>query len=254
MEISFLGTGTSQGIPVIGCHCNVCTSEDSKDKRLRASILIKKDETTVVVDIGPDFRQQMLRERVEHLDAVLLTHEHSDHIAGLDDVRAFNFLQRKSMPVFGLARSLNGIKERFNYIFQGNYPGLPQIELCPVSASAPFLVKDLEITPIQILHGALPILGFRVGKVAYLTDFKYFHPDQCMDDLKNLDVLIISALHHRTHHSHSTLDESIEVARQIGAKKTFFTHFSHYMGLHDDQQDKLPANMFFAYDGLILNI
>ena len=254
MEVCFLGTGTSQGIPVIGCQCEVCLSADMKDKRLRSSILIKEDDVTVVIDVGPDFRQQMLREKIDKLDAILLTHEHSDHMAGLDDVRSFNFLQQRPMPVYGLSRSLEAVKERYQYIFQGNYPGLPQIILHKISGEHSFKVGKIHVKPIRVMHGKLPILGYRIGGVAYLTDFKSIHPEQNLDDLKGLDVLIISALHHRPHHSHSTLKESISVAERIGAKETFFTHFSHLMGLHAVEQVHLPEPMSFAYDGLTLNL
>lgn len=252
MEFTFLGTGTSQGVPVIGCTCEVCTSDNPQDKRLRVSGLIRTGEEQLVIDCGPDFRQQMLRENIDDLDAVLITHEHNDHIIGMDDVRPLNFLHKKDMPVYALPRVGAELKQRFAYVFAENkYPGAPMVSLREISAETPFIVGSTEIIPISILHGELPIVGFRIGDFAYLTDVKTI-PDSEFTKLTDLKVLVLSALHHREHHSHLTLEQAIKLGQKIKAEETYFTHFSHQMGLHNSIKEMLPEGFYPAYDGLTI--
>ncbi len=247
MKITFLGTGTSQGIPVIGCECDVCTSENPRDKRLRVSALIQENDTNILIDAGPDFRQQMLSSGINHLEAVLITHEHNDHIAGIDDVRPFNFRSGKDMPFFAMERVVDAIQVRFPYIFKPSpYPGAPRIKMHVVEEKD-FLVNNISITPISILHGALPILGYRIHNLAYLTDVKFI-PENEFKKLKNLDLLVISALQLKKHHSHCTLDEALSLIEHIKPRKALLIHMSHTMG--DISVLKLPSNVAFAYDGL----
>lgn len=253
MEITFLGTGTSQGIPVIACSCKTCLSEDPRDQRLRVALKVQINNALIVIDAGPDFRQQMLTTKTENLDALLITHEHNDHIAGLDDIRPFNFKHKKPIPVFTTGRVHELLKERFPYIFANNYPGTPQILQKTIEKEKPFFVQDIRIVPIEIMHGKLPILGFRIGKMAYLTDFKSISVSE-KEKLADLDLLILSALHHESHHSHSNLKESIAFAQEISAPKTLFTHMSHHMGLHDATSKLLPDSIQLAYDGLKITI
>ena len=249
MEITFLGTGTSQGIPVIACTCETCLSKDSRDQRLRVALKIQINNTVIVIDAGPDFRQQMLSSKTENLDALLITHEHNDHIAGLDDIRPFNFKHKKSIPVFTTGRVHELLKERFPYIFSSNYPGIPQIQPKTITLDKSFLIQDIPVTPIEIIHGKLPILGFRIGKMAYLTDFKSISASE-KEKLAELDLLILSALHHKSHHSHSNLKESIAFAQEVAATKTLFTHMSHHMGPHEATSKLLPDSIQLAFDGL----
>jgi len=254
VKINVLGTGTSQGIPVIGCHCAVCRSRDPRDHRLRTSVLVRTATTTVVIDVGPDFRQQMLREKVEQVDALLITHEHNDHVSGLDDVRPYNFMTRRDMPVFGLERVLDELKIRFRYIFDDNpYPGAPRIKAIPLEAYQALKVGDLDILPLAIEHGTLDILGFLFPHFAYLTDVKFI-PARTLELIHGIDVLIISALHHHPHHSHINLEEALQYIERIQPKRCYLTHMSHSMGLHAETQASLPSQVFFAYDGLEINI
>jgi len=247
---TFLGTGTSQGIPVIGCDCKVCQSKNPKDKRLRVSVLVQSPEATVVIDCGPDFRQQMLREKVVDLDAIVFTHEHTDHVIGVDDVRPFNFRTWKNMPLYASSRVQENLKSRFGYAFEENpYPGAPLLELKTIHKEVPFNIHDLHFIPIEIMHGKLPILGFRIGDFAYLTDMKTIEEKE-LDKLKNLKVIVIDALHQREHHSHMNLAEALLFAKKIGAQKTYLTHLSHMMGLHNQITESLPENVEIAYDGL----
>lgn len=255
MKVTFLGTGTSQGIPVIGCDCEVCRSAHPRDKRLRCSVLINFDDVNVVIDVGPDFRQQMLREEVKHLDAVLITHEHNDHVVGMDDIRPFNFRQRLDMPVYALERVLQEIRAKFFYIFDANpYPGSPRVVCHPVVAGRPFQVRgNLEVLPLEIMHGNLPILGFRLGKFAYVTDASAISPES-LRYLQGLDILVLNALQYRKHYSHFTFDEAAEAAAEIGARQTYFTHMSHEMGLHADMESGWPTGILPAFDGLVLTV
>lgn len=254
IKVTFLGTGTSQGIPVIGCGCEVCSSENLKDKRLRSSILIETEEINIVIDTGPDFRQQMLREKVKKLDAVLFTHEHKDHTAGLDDIRAFNFLQKKDMPLYGTAKVLNQIKQEFAYIFaEKRYPGIPQVELHEISKEKSFQIGRVKITPIEVFHYRLPVLAFRIGNFTYITDANYIASEE-MAKIYGSKILVVNALQKEKHISHYNLEEAIALAQHIGAEKTYFTHISHKMGLHNQINEELPDNIEIAYDGLTLMI
>lgn len=249
VKITILGSGTSQGVPVIGCGCAVCASDDSRDKRLRSSILVQKGETTVVVDAGPDFRQQMLRENVRHLDAVLITHTHKDHIAGLDDVRSFNYLQKKPMKVFAAPEDQKQIRQEFAYAFRDNpYPGVPRIELIDLEAHA-FAIGELEIIPFRVMHMELPVFGFRFGDFTYITDANYIPPES-MKLIRGSKVIVLDALRRKKHVSHFTLDEAVEVIHELKPEKAYFTHVSHLMGPCREVQAELPPNMHLAYDGL----
>ncbi len=253
MKITFLGTGTSQGVPVIGCGCSVCTSLDFRDKRFRSSIHIRINDLSLVIDTGPDFRSQMLRAGITKLDAVLYTHEHKDHTAGLDDIRPFNFLQKKDMPIFGKAQVLDQIKREFSYIFSSKrYPGVPQVETVEID-ERPFSVWGIGITPIPVLHYKLPVLGFRIGDFTYITDANHI-PEESLRLIEGTEILVLNALQKDPHISHFTLDEAIEMARKIGAKNTYFTHISHKLGLHEAVDHELPEGMALAYDGLQLNL
>jgi len=254
LELIFLGTGTSQGVPLIACDCNVCTSQDSKDKRLRSSVLVRTSQTTLVVDTGPDFRQQMLRENVRVLDAVLFTHEHKDHIAGLDDVRAYNFILKKKMPVYATERVIKALQREFYYIFNDEkYPGIPEIDIHLIDNQA-FYIQDIHIQPVELLHYKLPVLGFIFNqRLAYITDANYISPPE-KNKLKNLDVLIINALRREKHISHFTLQEALDIIQELQPKKAYLTHISHQLGTYKEVSKELPQNVFLAYDGLKITL
>lgn len=254
LSITLLGTGTSQGVPVIGCGCAVCQSHDPRDKRLRTSALLAWGDQRIVIDAGPDFRQQMLREGVDRLDSVLLTHEHNDHMIGLDDIRPFNFAQGGEMPVYGLARVLNEVRERFAYVFSpSKYPGAPSIQPHTLSPEAPVIIKALPILPLAITHGKLPILGYKIGPLVYITDASSI-PPQTFAAIQNCHTLILNALHREPHHSHFNLEQAIATAQRIGAQETYLTHISHYMGTHASTTAELPEGIHLGYDGLKLTI
>jgi len=249
LEITFLGTGTSQGVPVIGCQCSACASMDYRDKRLRTSIHIRNGTESLVVDTGPDFRQQMLRERIQRLDAVVFTHAHKDHTAGLDDVRAYNFLQRSDMPVFGREEVLDQLRKEFAYAFaEHQYPGIPRLALNPIDYE-PFVVGSTRLIPLPVRHLNLDVLGFRIGDFAYITDANFI-PETTYELLIGVKVLVLNALQVEPHVSHFNLEQAIEVARRIGAGATWFTHISHKLGLHEKVERKLPPEIRLAWDGL----
>ena len=249
MKINFLGTGTSQGVPVIGCDCPVCRSVDFRDKRLRSSIHIETDGISFVIDTGPDFRQQALRAPIRKLDAVLYTHAHKDHTAGMDEIRSFNFLQKKDMPIYGQAEVIDQLKREFAYVFaEHKYPGVPSVLVNTIDKS-PFSIEGVNITPIEVMHYRLPVLGFRVGDLTYITDAKTIN-DEEKEKIKGSEVLILNALQKQPHISHLTLEEAITLAEEIGARHTYFTHISHRLGLHKEVDAELPDGMNLAYDGL----
>jgi len=253
IKITFLGTGTSQGVPVIACRCNVCTSSNAKDKRLRTSILVETSKTRFVIDTGPDFRQQLLREKTEWIDAVLFTHEHKDHIAGLDEVRAFNYINKTKVPVYATERVQKAIHREFAYIFaEEKYPGIPEVELITIE-NEPFYIKDILVEPINVLHYKLPVKGFKINKFAYITDANFIAEEE-LEKLKDLDVLVLNTLRRETHISHFTLNEGIELVKQLKPRKCYFTHISHQLGLHEEVSKELPENVELALDGLQLII
>ncbi len=253
MKITLLGTGTSQGVPVIGCDCTVCQSTDPRDNRLRVSALIEVAGKTLIVDTGPDFRYQMLRAKVKRLDAILFTHEHKDHIAGLDDVRAFNYFQQEAMEVYAHKRVQESLIREFHYAFSAiKYPGVPLINLNEIK-NEPFDVQGVGITPVEVLHYKLPVLGFRIGDFTYITDAKTVS-DVEKAKIKGSKVLVINALQKDKHISHFTFDEAIEFAKEINAEKTYFTHISHRLGRHQDISKELPEGIELAFDGLVLDL
>jgi len=252
LKITILGTGTSQGIPVIGCECKICQSPNPKDKRFRVSLLIETDhQKNILIDCSPDLRQQFLANNIRQVDAVLLTHEHNDHIIGMDDVRPFNFKQRMDMPIFATESVQKAVKSRFEYVFSENpYPGVPRLHLEDINPQKAFSIQDLDILPIQVMHGNLPVLGFRFGPFTYITDANEISSAE-IEKAKGTEVLILNALHHREHYSHFNLVQALEMVEKIAPKKAYFTHVSHHMGLHKSVEATLPDNVAFAYDGQV---
>jgi len=252
LRVTFLGTGTSQGVPVIGCKCSVCVSENDKDKRLRSSVLIELENITLIVDTGPDFRQQMLRANVGKLDAVLFTHEHRDHLAGLDDIRAYNFIQQQPMDVYAEERVLRALNYEFPYIFaEKKYPGVPQLNVNIIS-NREFRINGIPIIPIRVMHYRLPVLGYRIGQFAYITDANFISEEE-MEKLFGVKYLVINALRKEKHISHFSLDQALYIIQQLSPKRAYITHLSHQMGLHDSLQQVLPSNVIIAYDGLVID-
>mgnify|MGYP003582696584 FL=1 len=253
MKVTFLGTGTSQGIPVIGCGCEVCKSADKKDKRLRVSVWIQTDDKSIVIDSGPDFRYQMLRAGVNDLDAILYTHEHKDHVAGLDDIRPYNYILKKRIDIYATERVQEALKREFQYIFtETRYHGLPQINLHTI-AGENFTVGNTKIIPFEVMHYKLPILGYRIGDFTYITDAKTIS-EASLEKIKGTKVLVLNALQKEDHISHLTFDEAIAMAEKVGAEMTYFTHISHNLGLHEEVSRELPANIQLAYDGLSIEL
>ncbi len=253
MEITFLGTGTSQGIPIIGSNHPVCLSKNTKDKRLRVSILITIEELNIVVDCGPDFRQQMLANNVDRVDAILFTHEHSDHTVGLDDIRPF-FFKQGDIPVFAHERVMNSLRKRFDYIFasENKYPGAPSVKENIIENST-FKFKNIRITPINAMHNRVQVFGFRIGDFAYLTDVKTIE-DEEVEKLRGVDVLVVNALRKEPHHSHFNLEEALNFIKEINPERAYLTHISHMLGFHDEVQAELPENVFLAYDNLKITV
>ncbi len=253
MKVTLLGTGTSQGVPVIACDCDVCTSSDFRDQRLRSSILMTKGDRSLVIDTGPDFRQQMLRANVQSLDAVVFTHEHKDHIAGLDDIRAFNFRQRRKMDVYASQQVQVALKREFHYVFADiRYPGIPEIELHKIESST-FNAAGFRITPIDVLHHKMPVKAFRVGDFAYVTDANYIPPEE-YDKLRGVKTLVINALRIESHMSHFNLTEALEIIADLKPERAFLTHISHLLGKHAEVSKLLPDHVQLAYDGLSFEV
>lgn len=281
LRLTFLGTGTSQGVPMIGCTCIVCRSHDVRDKRLRSSVMIERFDSRpeeraadmipaepclgmysksvgadarIVIDAGPDFRTQMLREDVRTLDAILLTHEHKDHMGGIDDVRAFNYFQGGAVPIYATTRVGNAVRKDFDYAFsEHRYPGAPEIDLRTIEPDVPFDVAGFHIEPISGLHGKLPVTGYRIGRLAYLTDFNHIDDAQ-LARLQGLNTLVINALRYEKHLSHFTVDEAIAISRIVKPRRTYLTHMSHQIGLYADKCSTLPSDITFAWDGMKVDI
>ena len=253
MEVTFLGTGTSQGIPVIGSKHPVCLSSNPKDKRLRVSVLVEWDNYNILIDCGPDFRAQMLANDVSKIDAILFTHEHNDHTAGLDDIRPF-FFKQGDIPVFAHPRVIESLVKRFEYIMdnKNKYPGAPSVQVNEIENSS-FLFKKHPIIPINAMHNRLQVFGFRLKDFAYLTDVKSIESEE-IEKLKGVKVLVINALRHEPHHSHFNLEDALNFIAEIAPEKAYLTHISHHLGFHDEIQKTLPKNVFLAFDNLKITI
>jgi phosphoribosyl 1,2-cyclic phosphate phosphodiesterase len=253
LRITFLGTGTSGGVPMIGCSCYVCTSVNGKDKRLRSSILVQSNTTTLVVDTTPDFRTQMLRENVKKLDAVIFTHPHKDHIAGLDDIKAYNYFQQKPIEVYANVLTQAALHREFYYIFTDDkYPGIPSVNLNTISDKI-FLVGDIPVTPILVYHLNMPVLGFRFGDFTYITDANRID-DTEKEKIRGSSILVLNALRKKGHISHFSLQEAVDLVEELSIPKAWFTHISHQLGLHEEINNELPSNIQLAWDGLKLSV
>lgn len=253
MTITFLGTGTSQGVPVIACPCPICQSADLRDKRLRTSALVSSNGTNILIDAGPDFRQQMISARVKTLDAILITHEHRDHVAGLDDVRAFNYLMQKPMNIWAESRVHEALKCHFSYVFEEEkYPGAPELVLNPIDGQ-PFDVQGVKIIPIRAFHYKLPVFGFRIGDFAYLTDANFISEEE-KEKLVGSKFLVVGALRQQKHISHFSLPDALKLISELSPRKAFITHISHQMGLYQLVQKNLPENVMLAYDGYTIEV
>jgi phosphoribosyl 1,2-cyclic phosphate phosphodiesterase len=249
LKITFLGTGTSQGVPVIACECRVCKSASKKDKRLRSSVLLEENGTTIIIDTGPDFREQMLRANVKQVDAILITHAHKDHLGGLDDVRAYNYRQRSPVDVYARNEVQEAIKREFSYAFAKNrYPGVPQITLHTLH-NQPVYIQKLQIIPVEVMHYRLHVLGFRIDGFSYITDANFISEEEKVK-LTGTKTLVVNALRREKHISHFSLDEALALIEEIKPQRAYLTHISHLMGLHDEVEKDLPANVRLAYDGL----
>jgi phosphoribosyl 1,2-cyclic phosphate phosphodiesterase len=251
LTITFLGTGTSSGVPMIGCECEVCTSADPKDNRLRSSIMVRSANTTLVVDTGPDFRYQMLRQKVKHLDAVIFTHPHKDHMAGLDDIRAFNFFTKQPIDIYADSLTEEAVRRDFYYAFTDTkYPGIPELNMITISQD-PFMVGDIPVVPVQVWHMKMPVMGFRFGKFTYITDANRIE-EQEKDKIRGSEVLVLNALRKQKHISHFTLEEAIDLTQELRVPEAYFTHISHQLGRHELIESELPEGIHLAYDGLKL--
>ena len=250
MRLTFLGTGTSQGVPVIACGCAVCQSQDKRDRHLRTSALVETDEgKNILIDIGPDFREQMLREKVSHLDSILITHAHRDHVGGLDDIRSFNYVQHCKMDIFCNHEARTAIERDYHYIFAYHeFPGLPEANLHEVSGDEPFEAAGVEVMPVKAMHKDLPILGYRIGKLGYITDANHIEPRE-LDKLRGVDVLVVNALRKTKHFSHFCLEEALEVIKEVKPNRAYITHVSHEMGLYAEVNGELPEGVQIACDG-----
>lgn len=253
MIVTFLGTGTSQGVPIICCECAVCKSNNPKDNRLRSSILIESETTKVIIDAGPDFRQQLLRKNLKTLDAVVFTHEHKDHIAGLDEVKAFNYFNKIKMPVYATERVQAALKLEFAYIFsEEKYPGIPEIDLHTITEE-PICINDITLLPIDVIHYKMPVKSYRIGNFTYITDANYISESE-KEKIKGSEIIVVNALRKEPHLSHYTFAEAIELMKELNPKKAYFTHISHQLGLHKDVSQELPDFIELAYDGLQIKI
>jgi len=253
MRVTFLGTGTSQGVPIVGCNCEVCLSKDPRDKRLRTSAFVEIGDTNILIDAGPDLRQQLLRNNIVRINAVLVTHEHKDHIGGIDDIRPINFLMKETMHIYGLKRALNIIAKDYDYAFNSyKYPGVPNLKLMPVY-DEPFFIRDIEIIPVIVRHLNLPILGYRIGNFGYITDASFI-ADKEKRKLENLDVLVINALRKEEHYSHFNLNQALMIIKELKPGKAFLTHISHSMGSYEAIAPELPENVFLGIDGMSVTI
>ena len=252
-KITFLGTGTSQGIPIIGSRHPVCLSQNLKDKRLRSSVLVQWKNYNYIIDCGPDFRQQMLKNNCTHLDGIIFTHEHADHTSGLDDIRPY-FFRQGDIPIYGTKRVVENLNHRFGYILnnQNKYPGAPTVKVQIISKNNSFSIGDQIVTPVEVMHNSLSVMGYRIGGFSYLTDVKYINTDQ-MEKLKNSEVLVLNALRIESHPTHLNLDEALCLVEELKPQKAYFTHISHLLGFHDEVSKKLPKNVHLAYDNLQIN-
>jgi phosphoribosyl 1,2-cyclic phosphate phosphodiesterase len=249
MLVTFLGTGTSQGVPVIACECEVCRSLDFRDKRLRVSVHLQIEDKSLIIDSGPDFRQQVLRERIKTLDALLFTHEHKDHTAGMDDIRSYNFRLKKDMPIYGRDTVIEQLKREFNYIFSDfKYPGVPRVEI-NVIENKPFSVQGIEVIPVEVLHYRLPVFGFRIGDFTYITDANFIAEEE-LQKIRGSKVIVLNALQIEDHISHFTLAQAVALLEELQPEKGFLTHISHKLGLHAEVEKELPPFIRLGYDGL----
>ena len=253
MKLTLLGTGTSQGVPIVGCSCEVCLSEDVRDKRLRASAFLEIDGTNILIDAGPDLRQQLLVNHIRKVDALLVTHEHKDHIGGIDDIRPINFMMEKTLNIYGLRRTLNVIAKDYDYAFKTfKYPGVPDLHLIPVKDD-PFMIHGIEVIPIHVKHLHLPILGYRIRNFAYITDASFIAEKE-KQKLFNLEVLVLNALRIKEHYSHFNLEQALSLIKELQPNKAYLTHVGHAMGKYCDMEKQLPPNVFLGYDGMELKI